>query len=166
VGLGLATGYQAFFDAPTREALFPPAGLLGLELSLHQFFRRDWTWSFDLAFGSGNGRIDLAGTPLPFRFSETTVGSSLLAEWPLGDFVPYVGARLALLLMGRQFSDASLPRQGFATWSPGLVLGARYRVVGGLGVTLRTRLHYVLYNVDENRSLGYWELGGLVTYEL
>ena len=108
----------------------------------------------------------MLGAALPFRFSETTLGSSILAEFPFGDFVPYAGARLALLLLGRKFAEPELPRQRFATWSPGLVLGARYRVAGGLGLMARCRLHYVLYNVDENRSLGYWEFGALLTYEL
>jgi len=166
LALGLATGYQSFFDAPTRTSLFPPAGMVGAEVMLRGFLRRDWTWGFDVAVGGGQGRLDLSGASLPFRFSETTVGTSVVAEWPLGNLVPYVGARLALLLLGRQFSDPTLPRQGLATWSPGLVFGARYRLVGGLALAARARTHYVLYNVDENRSLGYWELGGLLTYEL
>jgi hypothetical protein len=29
----------------------------------------------------------------------------------------------------------------------------------------RTRVHYLLYNVDENRSLGYWELATALSYE-
>ena len=30
----------------------------------------------------------------------------------------------------------------------------------------RGRLHYLLYNVDEDRSLGYWELATMVSYDL
>jgi hypothetical protein len=29
----------------------------------------------------------------------------------------------------------------------------------------RSRVHYLLYNIDENRSLGYWELSAGVAYE-
>jgi hypothetical protein len=29
----------------------------------------------------------------------------------------------------------------------------------------RGRVHYLLYNIDENRSLGYWELSAGVAYD-
>jgi hypothetical protein len=28
------------------------------------------------------------------------------------------------------------------------------------------RLHYLLYNVDGDKSLGYWELAAMVSYDL
>jgi hypothetical protein len=27
-------------------------------------------------------------------------------------------------------------------------------------------VHYLRYDIDENRSLGYWELGAVIAYEL
>lgn len=166
--LALAGNYQAFLDARTRSSLFPPAPMLGAELALRNFFRRDWAWGFDLGLGSANGAVTVFGSTVPFRFSELTLGSSLQAEWPSGNVVPFIGARLALLILGRQFPDGSARPQSFATWSPGLVAGVRYRLTDNLGLMARGRLHYVLYNVDveETRSLGYWELGGLITYDL
>ncbi len=60
--LGLTGGYHSFFDAPTREHLFLSTPLMGLEVGLHHYFREDWRWDFDLAFG---GRQGHPGAPHP-----------------------------------------------------------------------------------------------------
>jgi len=162
---GLTGTFQSFFDSPTREGLFPTAPLLGVEAELHNFLRRDWIWGFDLAFGGARSTLNLVALSLPYRFSELTLGSSILVEWPEGDWVPFVGGRLAMMVMSRQFDDAQLPKQNFYTFSPGLVGGLKYRLSRNWGITARGRIHYLLYNVDENRSLGYWELATAVSYE-
>jgi hypothetical protein len=100
-----------------------------------------------------------------YRYSALSLGTSLVAEWPLGDVAPFAGARLAYLVLGRKFDEPGLPDQGYAMLSPGLVAGLRYRLPGRFHLVGRGRVHYLLYNVDEQRSLGYWELGALVTYE-
>ncbi|HEY0706062.1 MAG TPA: caspase family protein [Polyangia bacterium] len=171
VGLSVGGGMQAFFDAPTREGLFPPTGLFAAELSLRHFFRRDWIWAFDLALGQSEGTLvrEAVGATLPFRFRELGAGSSLLAEWTLGDrLVPFVGGRLAFLLMSREFRGTgdTIPSQHLSTFSPGLVGGLHYRLWDDLHATLRGRVHYLHYNIDENRSLGYWELGAMLAYQL
>jgi hypothetical protein len=68
--------------------------------------------------------------------------------------------------MGRDFEDESLPDQFYAVLTPGVVAGVRWRLPGRFELTGRARVHYLLYNVDAQRSLGYWELGALVTYRL
>jgi Caspase domain len=171
-GLALGASVQSFFDAPTREGLFPPTGLLSAELMLRHFFRRDWVWTVDLAAGSSRGTVVRAplGARLPFRFSELDAGTSLFAEWPLfgGRLTPYFGARLAFMFLRREFEGeaAGIPEQHLSTFSPGLLGGLRYRLGLGLSVAARARVHYLLYNVDENRSLGYLELAGVLVYEL
>ena len=55
--------------------------------------------------------------------------------------------------------------QSFTTMSPGLALGIKYRLGTSFGVLARARVHYLLYNVDETRSLGYAEVGLLLDYE-
>jgi hypothetical protein len=106
---------------------------------------------------------------LPYKFGELSVATSMVVEpraWHLGPVAPFVGARVALLLMSRQFDDRVLPDQFFATLSPGLVAGARMRLGDSLALVARARLHYLLYNVDEtNRSLGYWEAAAFVQYD-
>ena len=167
LSLALGVTVQAFFDAPTRDGLFPPTGLLSAELQVRNFFRRGWLLALDLAGGSARGQVTRLDTPLPFRFSEFTAGMSLASEWPLWDnrLFPYAGLRLAYLLLGRKFEDRTIPDQYFSTFSPGLVAGVRYRLWGGFAALARARAHYLLYNVDENRSLGYWELSAGLSYD-
>ena len=162
----LAAGatYQSVFAAPSGASLFPPTGMLAVDLSLRNFLRRDWIWSLDLAAGSTDGLATNVGAP--FRFTEMSLASSLLVEWPGRVVTPFVGGRLAMLLMGRRFTDDLYPAQFFSTLSPGVVGGAAFRVMQNTSVVARGRLHYLLYNVDEDRSLGYWELAAMVSYDL
>jgi hypothetical protein len=162
--LGAGATYQSVFAAPSGASLFPPTGMLAIDLSLRNFLRRDWVWSVDLAAGSTDGVVTNVGAP--FRFTEMSLASSLLVEWPGRIVTPFVGGRLAMLLMGRRFTDDLYPAQFFSTLSPGVVGGAAIRVMKNTSVVGRGRLHYLLYNVDEDRSLGYWELAAMVSYDL
>jgi hypothetical protein len=172
VGLSLGASVQSFFDAPTRAGLFPPTGLLSAELLFRHFLRRDWVWGFDLAAGTTRASLlrEPLAAPLPFRFSEIDLGSSLFAEWPLagGRLIPYFGGRLAFMFLHRRFEGegAGIPEQHLYTFSPGLLGGLRYQLARSVGVAARARVHYLLYNVDQNRSLGYWELAGVLIYDL
>jgi caspase domain-containing protein len=163
---GGGLGYQSVFDAPTRESLFPATGLVGLELQLRDFFRRDWVWGLDASGGGASGVVVLQTTTAPFHFSELSLASSLVAEWPHRALTPFVGGRLAYLFMSRRFDGDAFPAQYFSTISPGIVGGVTWHVTRDFGVTLRGRVHYLLYNVDENRSLGFWELATAVSYAL
>ena len=162
--LGAGATYQSVFAAPSGASLFPPTGMLAVDLSLRNFLRRDWIWSFDLAAGSADGVVTSVGAP--FKFSEVSLASSLLVEWPGRYVTPFVGGRIAMLLMGRRFTDDIYPQQFFSTLSPGLVGGAAFRVMKNTSLVARGRLHYLLYNIDEDRSLGYWELAAMVSYDL
>lgn len=167
VSFALGGSYQSFFDASVRESLFPSTGMLAAEVNLHGYLRRDWVWGFDLGMGGGQQRLALQSLPvLNYRYTQLTAGSTITAEWPKGRFVPFVGGRLALILMSRNFEDEALPNQAFMTLSPGLVGGLRFKITPSWGVGVRGRTHYLLYNVDENRSLGYWELAASIGYEL
>jgi uncharacterized caspase-like protein len=170
--LSVGGTYQSFFDRPTRESLFPAAGMLALELVVRDYFRRRWVWGIDVAAGNGEAtlvapRIDVT---LPFKMTEIAAGASLFREWPVldGRLVPFVGGRLALMVMSRTFAGAgqAVPDQSFATFSPGVLFGLRYELPWGLSLWARSRVHYVLYNVSEtSRSLAYFELGSLLSYE-
>jgi uncharacterized caspase-like protein len=162
--LSAGATYQSVFAAPSGASLFPPTGLLAADLSLRNFLRKDWIWSLDIAAGSTDGVVASVGAP--FKFSEVSLGSSLLVEWPGRVVSPFVGGRLAMLMMGRRFDQDVYPAQFFSTLSPGLVGGAAFRVMDHTSLVARGRLHYLLYNIDEDRSLGYWELAALVSYDL
>jgi Caspase domain len=168
VMVSLSGAYQSFFDRPTREDLFPSVGMAGLDVQLLGFFRRSWSWGFDLHFGAGERvlRLDGVGVGLPYLYGQLTAGSSITAEWPLGPWAPFMGGRLALMAMSRDFRDEPLPRQSFVTLSPGVVGGVRYQFAPSWSASACGRVHYLLYQVDENRSLGYWELTASVGYEL
>jgi hypothetical protein len=71
--LGAGATYQSVFAAPSGASLFPPTGMLAVDLSLRNFLRRDWVWSLDLAAGSANGVVTSVGAP--FRFSEASLAS-------------------------------------------------------------------------------------------
>jgi Caspase domain len=163
--LGAGVGYQAVFEAPDGASLFPPTGLLGIDLALRNFLRRDWVLGVDVAVGSADGVAALPTVTAPFHFSELSVASSLTVEWPTRYLTPFVGGRLALLVMSRRFENDEFPAQFFSTLSPGLVGGASYRMTRSTSIVARGRLHYLLYNVDGNRSLGYWELASMVNYD-
>ncbi len=167
ISLTLASGLQSFFDQPTREGLFPPTALFGAELQVRDFFRKNWVWSADIAAGGARATLVRPTVTLPYRFGELALGSSLFAEWPTasGRWTPFFGARIAFLFMTRTFEHSAIPTQNFSTFSPGLLGGLRYRLGAEFSLVARARTHYLLYNIDANRSLGYWELALAMAYE-
>lgn len=170
--LGVTAGYQAFFDEPTRDNLFPPTGLIGAELQVRDFFRRGWVAGMDFAVGSTQATLNRFGdVALPFTFSEVVIGGSLFTEWTFfdGRLIPFLGGRVAFVFLTRTFEPTdrrtAFPSQFFSTFSPGLIAGLQYRFSADVSGVARTRVHYLLYNIDENRSLGYWELATALSYE-
>jgi len=47
---------QSFFDGPTRDGLFPPTGMVGLDFEVRDFFRHGVIWGLDLASGGTHAR--------------------------------------------------------------------------------------------------------------
>ena len=138
-----------------------------VDLSLRNFFRRDWV----LGRRPRGRRRPTASSPAvgaPFKFSEVSLASSLTVEWPGRYVTPFVGGRLAMLLMSahvhrrpRLPGAVLLDAVARASWA-----APRFRIMAHTSLVARGRLHYLLYNVDENRSLGYWELAAMVSYDL
>jgi hypothetical protein len=171
--VGLTGGYHSFFNRSIRESLFLSVPLVGAEANLHNYFREDWVWSFDVALGGRTAKLSLDTlSGASYRYSVLTLGTSITTEWHLGGLTPFAGARLTYLYMGHKFDGAVFPDQYYATFSPGLVAGLRYQLLRSLHLTGRGRIHYIIYSVYEqsspnaSSSLGYWELAALVTYEL
>jgi hypothetical protein len=165
--LALGGMMQSFFDGPTRDGLFPPSAMLAVDFEVRNFLRRGWLWGFDVASGGAHGNLNRFGAELPFRFSELTAGTTIAPEWRLGrsGLSTFGGVRLGFVLMSRKFDDGSIPDQFFATFTPGLVAGLRYQLSDSFVLLGRGRVHYLLYNIDENRSLGYWELSAGLAYD-
>jgi hypothetical protein len=163
--VGLAAAYQGFFG---YQDYFPPSTSLGLELQLHHYFRYDWMLDFDATLGGGKGEVPLStisGTAA-YKFTQLSLGASIITQWPMGDFVPFAGVRLSFMVLGRQFDPSVYPKelQAMFTWSPGALVGVKWHFAGGWHAVARLRLQYLNYNIDENRHFGFGELGAMVGY--
>jgi len=164
--MNLGATSQAFFDQPTRQSLFPPSGLLAAEVTVAGYLRHDWIMGFDLALGGGNGAVEHFASSIPFHTNQANLGASLLVQWPFfdGDLTIFGGGRVAFMFLNREFQDNALPPQFFSTFSPGAVVGITYELTRSFRLVGRSRLHYLLYNVDENRSLGFVETTASLGY--
>ena len=153
-------GGQRFFDAATRDGLFPPATLLGAELAVRDDLGHGLAWGLDLAVGGGRGALRLDGVdPIPVRFSELSGGGALWYDWRLGPVVLSAGGRVGFVFLARSFpAGEQLPTQTFFTMAPGLVGAATWRLTPRLSAVGRARVSWLFYNVDRNRSLGFSEL--------
>lgn len=158
-------GGQGFFDAATRDGLFPPATLVGAEVAVRDDLGHGLAWGLDLATGSGQGTLRLEGVdPIGVRFTEVSGGASLWRDWSFGRATVSAGGRVAFIWLGRTFDqDRQLPRQFFFTVTPGLVGAAAWRFSPRLSAVARARVGWLFYNVDKNMSLGYAE--GLIGVE-
>ncbi|HSN13253.1 MAG TPA: hypothetical protein VLT61_01390, partial [Anaeromyxobacteraceae bacterium] len=149
-------GGQRFFDRAARDGLFPPASLVGLELALRDDLGHGLAWGVDAALGNGAGDLRLPGVdPIPVRFSEVAVGTSLWRDFVFGRLVLSAGGRVAFTFLSRSFPEDDLPGQFFFTATPGLTGAVAWRVTPRVSAVGRVRLNYLFYNVDENRSLGF-----------
>ncbi|MBI3181206.1 MAG: caspase family protein [Myxococcales bacterium] len=166
--VGVAGTYQSVFDAPTtRGGHFPSAPLLGLEVLSHNFFGRGFGLGFDLLLGGSDGSLSTGAIEdVRYKYGQVSLGASIVAEWPEGAIVPFVGARLGANLMSREFPGTALPKQGYYTLTPGAIGGLRLRLSRKWSLAGRARLHYLLYNIDETKNFGYLELATLLSYEL
>ncbi|ABS26205.1 hypothetical protein [Anaeromyxobacter sp. Fw109-5] len=152
-------GAQRFFDRAARDGLFPPATLGGLEVAVRDDLGRGLAWGIDAALGGGAGTLRMPGVePIPVKFAELAGGASLWKDFLVGPVVLSAGARIGLIWLGRSFpAREELPSQTFFTVTPGLVGGAAWRFSPRLAAVARMRLSYLIYAVDEDRSLGFAE---------
>ncbi len=164
---GLQGTWQAVFDAPTdKGGLFPSSPNVGLEGTWHNFFGRGFSLTIDGMAGTTGGTLNTGALQnLAYRYTLFSLGTGLLVEWPEGRWVPFVGARLGLNLMSRDFEVAGLPRQTFSVLTPGLVGGLKVRLTQRFSLSARVRLHYLLYNIDETKNFGFLELATCLSYE-
>jgi hypothetical protein len=166
-GIGITGGYNLVFDKPLEQGgYFPSAPMFGLDVVVHNLFGRGWSLGIDGAFGFTSGKLLIGGADqIPYSYTALVLGVSGLCEWPEGWWVPFVGVRLAVDILNREFPGANLPPQGYQMFVPGLVLGMKVRISKRWSFVARGRLNYLLYNVDRTQSLGSAELAGLINYE-
>lgn len=161
LGLGARMGVQSFFDAPTREDLFHPSGLLGLRLQGRNWVAPRISLHADVALGqaSASAALGAYGETVSWDFFVAVGGLGMSWDWPLGPLLVQVGPRLSMLYLRREFvgPHATQPFQDLATFSPGVQLGATWPV-GPVRIGVEARAHYLRYSTEaEDRSLGFGE---------
>ncbi len=164
--IGATGSYQYVFDAPLSQGgYFPSSPVLGIDSTFHNAFGKGFGVGIDGLYGFSNGILNTGALSVPYRYTLLSVGSTVIYEWPDGRWVPYLGIRLGLNIMGREFPGAGLPAQNFQTFSPGAVVGLKLRISKSFSISVRGRLHYLLYNVDAVRNFGYFEMASVLNYE-
>jgi hypothetical protein len=165
--VGPALLVQTFLSAPTRDLLFPEVALLGLEVELRDYFREGWVLGGDFAVGTSAGTLALAGGTFDYEFSQGVAGLTLAYEpWPDARVRPRVGGRLAYVSMERTFpGNDALPAQRLATVAPGLVAGVAWDALPPVSLFARARASYLVYRAEDDRSLGFLDLGAGVQVE-
>jgi hypothetical protein len=166
--LSATGGYQAVFDRPTAAGgYFPSAPMVGAEATAHNFFGRGFGFSVDGNYGWTNGTVSspLLGA-LTYKYTLVSFGAAALYEYGQdGRFVPFGGIHLAFNVMTRVFDETGWGSQSYTVITPGGLLGLKVRLTNNVSLVARARVHYLLYNVDETRSLGSADLGALIDYE-
>ena len=157
--LSARMGFQRFFDAPSRAALFHPTPLIGLQLEGRNLLAPRLSLQFDAAFG-GTQAVVQAGPyaeALPVDFMAVVGGLGLSWDWWLSDLRLQIGPRLSALYLRRDFSDDSAPFQDLFTLCPGVATGLTWRLASFI-IGLEARAHYLRYATEtDNRSLGFGE---------
>ena len=160
--------WMGVFDRPTTTGgYFPSAPSFGLDGTLHNFFGRGFGLALDASYGFTDAAVNTRlVADAKYHYSVIGLGVTGLYELnQAGRFIPFGGIRVGLDVMSRTFLDPLLPTQTYTIMVPGLVLGLKVRLSKSFSVLARGRVHYLLYNVDEKRSLGYAEASLLVDYE-
>ena len=126
--LGAGATYQSVFAAPSGASLFPPTGMLAVDLSLRNFLRRDWVWSSTWRPASTDGVVASRRRAVPVQRGVAGVVADRRVAGPHRDALRGRPPRDAA--HGPHASPTTLyPAQFFSTLSPGLVGGAAFRVM-------------------------------------
>jgi hypothetical protein len=160
--------FQIVLDRPTSAGgQFPSAPYLGAEATIHNLIAKNVGLGLDASYGWTSGAVGTELLPAtPYAYRNILLGTTLVYEWLQGGrWVPFAGLHVALNLMSREFADPSLPTQSFTTLTPGIAGGLKFRISKKVGLVARARLHYLLYNVDETRSLGTADFSLMLDYE-
>ncbi len=167
VSLALALVGQTFLSAPAREDYFASLAIARLQLDLDDLIRRRVGLFVDLGLGGSGVRSLTIGddrigrSRYRVRLTEVEAGLGLTYRYPATRALELGGlARLGVIVVGREFVDAALPAQSFATMSPGLGLSLRWRLAAWLRAGAEVRVHYMFFHVDQPMSLAYVD-GGL-----
>lgn len=153
-------GGEIFFDTPSRN-LFYSSFQGRVQVEFLGLFAKRFALAVDLLLGGGNSDTTLQldnGTTQTVRasFFRAEIGAGLNYHYDWETFGVYAGPRITLLITSRQFSDPlnDWPSQTFGTVCPGLAVGAAVHL-GDFDIYAELRAHYLFYNIDGNKSLGF-----------
>ncbi|MEM6531138.1 MAG: caspase family protein [Myxococcota bacterium] len=165
---------QTFLSSPVRNELLPNMALLSVTWDIDNALRKNVGVAFDIALG-GSG-VQQLSTDDPFlgrieydsTVSQLSAGAALTGRAALySDWLSAHGAlRLGIVRIGREFNDGSAPSQALSTFTPGVGAGLAARVTSWLSIGAQLRLHYMFFNLDENRSLAFLDGGGTLSFHL
>lgn len=166
-----SAGSQFFLSQAARDAYFPSMPLVGLELEARDRFTGvGRAIGIDVAVGAASLDVKVGTHLVPSRVSQWALGVSHVWDFGTGRLQPFVGGRLSLLGVQRSFDQvettvAALPAQSLLTLAPGVVAGLSFELTQSLSLALRARASYLLYQAEEDLSLGYADLGLLLKWE-
>ncbi|MCA9547472.1 MAG: caspase family protein, partial [Myxococcales bacterium] len=148
--VGARVGYQAFFDAPSRDDLFHPSALVGVQVEGQNLVARGLSLHLDAAFGGT--RTAVAAGPyaeaVPVDFSVFLASVGLSFDGWIGQATRLrAGPHITGVYLRRDFRDGQAPFQDLFTLSPGAAVGLDWRW-GALAVGLTVRAHYLRYATE------------------
>jgi len=161
VELGTGMGLQGFFESPIRDDLFLTIPILFLNVDLHNFITKNLSLALDVSLGGRDGSVRVTeDTDVPIEYGEMGLGVGVNYTLGWDWFRIYIGGRLALVYIWRKFKGMEFRNwtpQDFTTVSPGLIAGMQAVFNRHWKLKLEGRVHYLYYNVDGDKSLGYGE---------
>lgn len=166
VRLSVGLGTQSFFSSPIREAYIPSLGLAQVAVDFENLLRRGLGVRLDVGFGGSGPRALAMNDPYlgevsyEVTVSELTAGAGLTSALRLTDWLEATGlVRLGYILLAREFVNGELATQALSTLAPGVGVGLDFRLASWLTAGVGVRVHYMFFNVDDQRSLAYMDGG-------
>jgi hypothetical protein len=159
-------GGQLFFAGATRTGLFPNMPMGGFDIETRDLFdARGSVLALDASAGTAPLTVMEGADAIATQVTEWTAGLSYSYEFLPGRVRPYVGGRLSVVGVNRTFTGGQIAGQSLLTMAPGVVAGVDVDLVSHLSAGLRARASYLLYQSDDNLSLGYADAGLLLRWE-
>jgi opacity protein-like surface antigen len=166
--IGASVAGQLFFEGATRSGLLPNMPMGGLEVEVRDMFdsSRGSILGLDASAGTAPLTVPIGGEAIGTQVTEWTAGFSYMYAFLPGWIQPYVGARISVVGVNRNFTSPGIAAQSLLTMAPGILAGVNFELTRNLSVGLRARASYLLYENDQDLSLGYADAGLLLRWEL
>lgn len=149
--LKIVGGYQSFFNDRFRKEGVGPLPFLGLTYTQRDFFRKSYALALDVAYGTADQDILVAGEKHPAQVSEGMFGAALLYQSYHPNFLLQGGPRLGGIYLDRNFDGSvSEGRSSYLTVSPGVLIEALVTYRKRWSFSLGGSVNYANLRVDGN----------------